>query len=156
MGGSWLRLAALLALGSLAAALSPAEEGECGGTRPGAARPRAQLPSARLGAAWELDAAGRPQPPPARIPALCGGGGGGGELARRTRAVFAACPCPSAAALLALPKAITNWDAALADPACQATTGVAWSDASPPCGDGTAGSNWRGVTCNAEGQITEL
>ena len=60
----------------------------------------------------------------------------------------------AAEALLSLKAACTNWDAALASPACQATDGGAWEGAMP-CGGGGMPA-WRGVTCNPQGAVTKL
>lgn len=62
----------------------------------------------------------------------------------------------AATLLLGVPKLFPSWEAALADPACKAPPGMAWSDASAPCGTGAPGTGWRGVTCSADGQVTEM
>lgn len=62
---------------------------------------------------------------------------------------------PAAAVLLTLPELWTNWDEALASPACQASPGADWSSASMPCGSGGAQA-WRGVTCDADGHVSGM
>lgn len=56
---------------------------------------------------------------------------------------------PQAAALLSLPSATSNWDAATA-----ALNGSAWQAGSDPCGGGGS-SAWKGVTCGGSGAAAD-
>lgn len=59
-------------------------------------------------------------------------------------------PTPLAAsALLSLPSATSNWDAATAD-----VNGAAWQAGSNPCGSGGSGA-WKGVTCGGGGAAAD-
>jgi Leucine-rich repeat (LRR) protein len=57
----------------------------------------------------------------------------------------------AASALLTLPAAATNWSAATA-----ALPGAPWRVGTQPCGNSTGAQPWRGITCDAAGQVTAL
>lgn len=57
----------------------------------------------------------------------------------------------AATALLTLPSAVSNWDAATGGLA-----GAAWQPGTRPCGDGGTQAPWRGVTCSTASQVTTL
>lgn len=57
-------------------------------------------------------------------------------------------------ALLSLPAACSNWDAATAG-----LPGAAWQNDTQPCGSGGANGTeqqWKGLVCNNEGNVTEV
>jgi hypothetical protein len=63
--------------------------------------------------------------------------------------------------LQAFKAAIPNLDDALASSECSSLPGAAWEAGSMPCGSGATGAMgammpWRGVTCDAQGDITAL
>lgn len=63
--------------------------------------------------------------------------------------------------LQAFKAAIPNLDDALANSECSSLPGAAWEAGSMPCGSGATGAMgammpWRGVTCDAQGDITAL
>lgn len=56
-----------------------------------------------------------------------------------------------AQALLSLPAAVTNWDAATAG-----VEGAPWVAGTPPCGSNGSTPAWRGVSCNPGGSVVEV